>query len=340
MTDMSEHAPRHAHLTAARSLLADNPLLPGVAGIGFAVSFQTIAKLAEAHGLPGWPVLYPIGVDVGILALIVESRKAIDDGRSDLVPRALAWLLSGFTIYVNGNGSPAHDWLGRSLHVVMPCLWVAFLELTRWRRLAKKRAEEKRERIPRARWLASPWRTPGMWRRMIVHDVRSYPVAVAREDARLLAMDLAAAVYGRRWKREAPALLRHHLRTGTLPDAVASACSMARPGYAPAVAGPVEDWIAGAPKQAASAAARVKREQHAIETPAGAPEPGQKARQHPRQGSATGRARANAKAARLLTANPGMPLAEVAAKSGVSERTASRIKSGLPTPLHLAAKEG
>src|SRR5262249_9405091 len=60
------------------------------------------------------------------------------------------------------------------------------------------------------------------------------------------------------------------------------------------------------------------------------------ARQPTRQPAASERAKANAKARRLLTANPGMPLADVAEKSGVSERTASRIKSGLPVPLRVA----
>lgn len=68
------------------------------------------------------------------------------------------------------------------------------------------------------------------------------------------------------------------------------------------------------------------------DTPAATPEP----RQKTRQPAATDRAKANAKARRLLLANPGMPLADVAEKSGVSERTASRIKSGLPVPLRVA----
>jgi hypothetical protein len=66
--------------------------------------------------------------------------------------------------------------------------------------------------------------------------------------------------------------------------------------------------------------------------PVASPEPRQKARQL----ATSERAKANAKARRLLTANPGMPLADVADKSGVSERTASRIKSGLPVPLRVA----
>ena len=115
--------PKHAvRLSAAWDLFTENPVLLAVAGIGFAVSFQTIARVATEQHMPGWPILYPLGIDVGILALIVESRRAIDAGRSDLVPRVMAWALAALTIYVNAHGAPAHDWLGRALHVVMPAL--------------------------------------------------------------------------------------------------------------------------------------------------------------------------------------------------------------------------
>src|ERR1017187_9040233 len=120
ITDMGTHS----RLSKLGALAADNPALIGVAGIGFAVSFQTISRLAVTHHLPGWPVLYPLGIDVGILALIIESRKAIAARRSDLVPRVLAWVLAALTIYVNAHGAPAHDWLGPGLHGGLAPLWV------------------------------------------------------------------------------------------------------------------------------------------------------------------------------------------------------------------------
>ena len=72
---------KHAAGSRLSTLTDGNPALLGVAGLGFAVSFQTIARLAQAHHLPGWPVIYPVIIDVGILAMVIESRKAIEAAR-------------------------------------------------------------------------------------------------------------------------------------------------------------------------------------------------------------------------------------------------------------------
>jgi hypothetical protein len=86
----------------------------------------------------------------------------------------------------------------------------------------------------------------------------------------------------------------------------------------------------------ATATAPVTPPETPAEPPATAPEPGQGGRQGKRQPSATDRAKANAKARQLMIASPAMSLADVAARSGVSERTASRIKGTLPRQLHVA----
>ena len=194
--DMKE--PRHARLTAARALIGDNPVLLGIAGLGFSVSFQTIASLARAQHMPGYPVLYPILIDLGILGFIVEARKAIGDGRSDLVPRLLAWALAGFTIYVNAHGSPARDWLGVALHVVAPALWVAFLEMSRWR--TRRRVTVLREgTFPR--WVLAPLPTYLLYRKMVLWNETSYARALEREQLRRRTMARLRAAHGSRWRR-------------------------------------------------------------------------------------------------------------------------------------------
>jgi Protein of unknown function (DUF2637) len=340
MAGMGKHSKQLA--SATYSLVRDNPVLPVIAGVGFAVSFQTIARLATEQHMPGWPVLYPILIDVFLLGVIVEARKAADDGRSDLAPRLVAWVLAGFTIYVNAHGSPGRDWLGIALHVAAPAAWITFLELTRWRKL--RRQVSRRDRIPVARWILSPGTSAGMYRRMVLHNVNSYRVALAREEARMLALDLAAAVFGKRWKRDAPVVLRHQLRAGTLPDDVSRLCAMAEQGLAPALATPVEEWVTKAQRERVTAVARVRRETRAIEQGAdsppaatgSAPSDAPAKPRAARQNAVSANAAKRAKAERLLRANPALSRAEVVKRSGVSERTADRIRAQLPRQLHVA----
>lgn len=257
-----------------RWLWANNPLLVAVAAIGFSVSFQTITDLAAGHGLPGWPVLYPIGIDVGILALIVESRRAIDDGRWDLVPRAAAWALSLFTIYVNAHGAPAHDWIGRALHIVMPSLWILFLELARWRKVRRARMANG-DRIPVIRWFID-WRTAGMWRAMHLANVRSYPEMVARQQVRLAALALMPAVWGEAWEADAPALLRHQLRARLLPGFVAAGCRDARAGDPVGTGELALQWVTEArpePRRQPAAARRDGGDRRADRRPSPSPTP-------------------------------------------------------------------
>lgn len=306
-----------------------------VAGIGFAVSFQTIAELAAAHHLPGWPLLYPIGIDVGFLALAIESRRAIADKRSDVVPRALAWGLAGMTIYVNAHGAAAGDWLGRALHVVMPALWIVFLELGRWRRIARRRRAEKRDGIPLARWIAAPWSSLLMRRRMALRDTRSYGLAVELEDARRFARDLARAHYGRSWRRTAPRVLRARVRAGRLGDTVtavatASVTAGATGGWETAVTEMVRSAITSGDKLTAA----VKSERGEIARDSGEPEPSAdrpaRSRQprpaRPRGGGGSNRARVRA----LIAAHPGETNEQIAARAGVHARTVQRAKEGRP----------
>jgi Protein of unknown function (DUF2637) len=316
----------HAKLSRLAALASDNPALLGVAGIGFAVSFQTIATLARQHGLPGWPPLYPIGIDVGILALITESRKAIDAHRSDLVPRLLAWCLAALTIYVNAHGAAPHDWLGRALHVVMPALWVAFLELTRWRKLARRRADDKRDRIPLAHWLAAPLPTFFMWRRMVLRNITSYALAVELEDARRFARDLARAHYGRQWKRQAPRVLTARIRTGRLGDDVLTAAMTdGTGGWDLAVRAMVLTAVTEGDKLTVS----VRRERKRIDSQDERQDDSQKTPQKTPRKAVSETAKKRGRIELLLKAMPALTTADVVARSGASESTVLRVKREL-----------
>ncbi len=259
---MSEMRGMHARFDGLTSLVFDNPLLAAVAGIGFSVSFQTVARLAHQHGLPGWAPLYPVGIDIGILALVAEARMLITmkPARSDLVPRILAWALAGFTVWANVHGSPASDWLGRGLHAVMPCLWVVFLELTRRRLMASQRADM----IPAGRWMAAPLQTPRLWQRMHRDDVRSYPLALELEQARLYARDLVRAAPPQH-RPAFSSLLRKRVRGGRLPEAVRKAVkgSLANE-YAPGWEDEVTAWVTAALALPAHIAANLENTRAAI----------------------------------------------------------------------------
>ena len=335
---------RKAGNAFARSPLADNPLLLVVAGIGFSVSFQTISRIATHLSMPGWPILYPLGIDVYILALTLEARHLVSRKRSDIVPRVLAWALTAFTVYINIHGSPADNWVGRALHGIMPCLWVVFLELTRRRQKTDVRVDQSLEPIPLARWLADwPWRVTAMRRRQVLGRIKSYRVLCAREEARLLAISLAKDVWGKHWKRDAPVLVSHQLRQGTLPATVSQAAEMADFGPV-SMAEPVEKWVTDALKQSAGAVARVRQQRQAVEPPpatrpaVSAPVPVTVSSDMPvtRQPVARPAATGKDEAKRLLQAQPSMTLPQIAAAACVSLSTVNRAKKELPPLLRLA----
>jgi hypothetical protein len=342
MNAMGTHA-RNAGNALMRSPLADNPLLLVVAGIGFSVSFQTITRIATHLGMPGWPVLYPIGIDVYILAMTLEARHLVSRKRSDIVPRVIAWALTALTVYINIHGSPADNWVGRTLHGVMPCLWVVFLELTRRRQKTDIRVDQSLEPIPLARWLADwPWRVAAMRRRQVLTRTKAYSVLCAREEARLLAISLARDVWGEKWKREAPVPVRHQLKQGTLPAEVSQAAEMAVFGPV-SMAEPVEKWVTDALKQSAGAVARVRQQRKAVEPPpvtspvvspavSATDSPDMPATRQPVTRPAT----SGREEAKRLLQETSMTLEEIATAAGVSLSTVNRVKKELPSRLRVA----
>ncbi len=247
MTDMRKIAIRlrggaHARAGGLMSVVRENPPLAAVAGIGFSVSFQTIASIARTHGLPGPSVLYPIGIDVGILALIAEGLHLIREGRSDFIPRALAWVLTGFTIYVNVHGSRPGDRVGEALHAVMPGLWVVCIELVRHRRVAAHRSDG----IPLSRWVAAPWPTLTLWLRMHRDGITSYPLALELEQARLFARDLIRAT-PEQYRPHRSSLVCKRIRSGRLREDVRKAVAAALENeWAPGWEQAVSDWVTDA----------------------------------------------------------------------------------------------
>lgn len=71
--------------------------------------------------------------------------------------------------------------------------------------------------IRTSRWILAPYPTLKLWRRMVLWEIRSYPDALSRERARVLALTDLQDTYGRwAWRRKAPRRVRALYRLGDL----------------------------------------------------------------------------------------------------------------------------
>ena len=161
-----------------------------VAGLGLIGFANSIAKVAAA-ARPWFGALaptVPLGIDLGILAF---SALDLLLARLDMRPRWLRlipWGLTAATVYLNVSGEPSA--FAKVAHAVFPLLWVTAVEIAAHvaRIWAGLTAGTAMDRIRPARWLLAPFRTAGLWRRMVLWEIRSYPAALQRERARLLAL--------------------------------------------------------------------------------------------------------------------------------------------------------
>jgi hypothetical protein len=175
---------------------------------GMVLSFRAVsAEMVPAFGAH-WAWLVPIVVD---LTVFVFSGVDLVLARIDMSHPLARWTVYGATagtVWLNysAGGSAA----GRTAHVLMPSIWVIFIELMRYvvRRLTNLATGSHREPIPAARWLVSPWPTLKLWRRMILWRQHSYPRALELERRRLGAVATARELYGPAWRRKVGPLLR------------------------------------------------------------------------------------------------------------------------------------
>ena len=179
-------------MTAARAVAV---LAAALGLLGFVNSFHAVARAAQASFGELAPTV-PLGID---LAIAVFSAMDIVLARLDMRPRwvrLVPWSLTAVTIYLNAAGQPA--WFGRVAHAVFPALWVVAVSLAAHviRVRAQLTAGTAIDRIRVARWLLAPLRTVLLWRRMVLWEIRSYPDALTRERARLLALTRLQDTYG------------------------------------------------------------------------------------------------------------------------------------------------
>jgi len=183
---------------------------------GMTLSFRSVrTEMIPSFGVQ-WAWLVPIVVD---LAVLVFSGVDLVLARLDMshpLARLMVYLATAGTVYLNANATG--DLPGRVAHVLMPSIWVVFIELMRHvvRRQTNLSTGSHREPIPTARWFLSPLPTMRLWRRMVLWRTNSYGDALVMERARLGSIAVARQVLGRAWRWRISPLLRLQMTLGEL----------------------------------------------------------------------------------------------------------------------------
>lgn len=221
----------------------------GLAGLGGYGSFAAVDAVAKEYGFGAHSWIVPIGVDLGILALLVVDL-VLEQLDMPLAPlRWLAWTFTAATIWFNmaavDADLPWHERVtGQGMHAAMPLLFIAFMEGVRHavRRRTGMTSQRRMDGIRLSRWFLSPTGTFGIWRRMVLWEVRSYRTGLVLEKHRRKTVGDLRSEYGRNWRRKAPAEKLWPLRGGMLDLALELTGTPA--GTTPAVSGDQQGAVA------------------------------------------------------------------------------------------------
>ncbi|MEV2255898.1 DUF2637 domain-containing protein [Streptomyces sp. NPDC050147] len=240
----------------------------GLAGLGGYGSFAAVDAVAKDYGFGTHSWIVPIGVDLGILALLVVDL-VLEQLDMPLAPlRWLAWAFTAATIWFNmaavDADLPWHERVtGQGMHAAMPLLFIAFMEGVRHavRRRTGMTSQRRMDGIRLSRWFLSPAGTFGIWRRMVLWEVRSYRTGLVLEKHRRKTVGDLRSEYGRSWRRKAPAEKLWPLRGGMLDLALeltgtTSAASGDQQGAAAPTSAERTPDLAPAPEGMAPAPAR------------------------------------------------------------------------------------
>lgn len=182
--------------------------------LGFANSYASVARAATPSFGRLAPTV-PVAID---LAIGVFSAMDIVLARLDMRPRwvrLLPWALTAATVYLNVSGQAT--WFGRIAHAVFPSLWVVAVALAAHviRVRAHLASGAAMDRIRVSRWLLAPVSTARLKRKMVLWEIRSFPVALERERERALALTAMQDKYGMfAWRWRAPRRERALFRLG------------------------------------------------------------------------------------------------------------------------------
>lgn len=176
-----------------------------VAGIAFAGSYTAVHRVAEAKGFGAFSIVFPIGIDFGILVVLALDVLLTWLRCPFPLLRYTAWLLTGATIAFNA-ALLWPDPLGTAMHAVLPVIFTVSVEAARHAvgRLADITDARHIESIRLARWLLSPIPTFKLWRGMQLWNRRSLEMALKEEQDRLVYIAKLKRRHGYWWRFKAP----------------------------------------------------------------------------------------------------------------------------------------
>jgi predicted DNA-binding protein (UPF0251 family) len=176
-----------------------------IAAIGFVGSYAAVRRLAEAKQFGAFAMIFPIGIDAGILVLLALDLLLTWLRMPLALLRQVAWLLTAATIAFNAAAAWP-DPIGTGMHAVIPVLFVVVIEAARHAigRIADITAGRHMDSVRVVRWFLDPVSTFRLWRRMRLWELRSYDQVIALEQSRLVERARLRARYGRRWRSKAP----------------------------------------------------------------------------------------------------------------------------------------
>jgi uncharacterized protein DUF2637 len=181
-------------------------------------SYRTISDKAAEVGVP-YPQLVPIGIDGGLVGVVVLDLVLAWNGNPIGWLRQLARLLTAGTVAANVSAGWPNP-IAVGLHAAAPLMLLVMVEAGRTVLLRRVglAAGVARDKIPCGRWVLSPWRTWLLWRRMVLWQITDYRIALQTEARIRRAQTLLRVQFGRRWKHKAPADLVWMLGTPPFAD--------------------------------------------------------------------------------------------------------------------------
>ncbi|MET9729254.1 DUF2637 domain-containing protein [Streptomyces sp. NPDC006458] len=217
-----------------------------IALIGFIGSYAAVRALAEAKHFGQFAMIFPIGLDAGILVLLALDLLLTWLRIPLPMLRHIAWLLTAATIAFNGAAAWP-DPIGVGMHAVIPVLFVAVVEAARHAVgvAADISAAKHMESVRLSRWLLDPVGTFLLWRRMKLWELRSYEQVIKLEQERLIERARLRRRYGRRWRSKAPIEAVLALRLTRYGRPLAPIEGVLDVGGAPAAALPEGDHVGG-----------------------------------------------------------------------------------------------